>query len=235
MGLRWSHFLVNLATALVMGWGAWVYLRPEGAGPGPALEAQPSFREIENVCRLMKARPHWWSALLEAERRWQAPPHLTLAIIWRESSFIADARPLKERFYGFLPPQRLSSAYGYAQAIDGTWSWYLREAARRGARRETFADATDFIGWYLDRSRRQFGLAFDQVYDHYAAYHQGHSGYLRPEWRENPVVTVPARDVVRRSALYESQMAGCMKDYAARQAPAETPEPRPRPGRSASL
>ncbi|WP_018633015.1 transglycosylase SLT domain-containing protein [Neomegalonema perideroedes] len=235
MRLSWSHFLINLATLLVVAGGVWTYLRPAPAAT--RFESRPSLGEIADVCRLMSARPHWWRALLEAERRWEVPPHLALAIMWRESSFVADARPLKKRFFSFLPPKRLSSAYGYAQALDGTWEWYLRETTRRGARREAFADAADFIGWYLDRSRRELGLSFEKSFDHYAAYHQGHAGYARGGWRENPVVLTPARDVALRTRLYESQMADCMADYAARQAPAESPEPRPRPqaGRSAAL
>ena len=181
------------------------------------------------MCRLVEARPHWWRALLEAERRWEAPPSLTLAIIWRESTFRADARPLAPGYFSFLPPRRLSSAYGYAQAIDGTWAWYLRETNNAKARRESFADAVDFIGWYLDRSRRLLGLAFDQQLEHYAAYHQGHQGFLTADWRANPVVTVPAKDVARQAAVYERQMSGCLQDYAARQAPRATPKPRPRP------
>ncbi|MDD2869405.1 hypothetical protein [Neomegalonema sp.] len=234
MRSNWSHFFINLATALVVAGGLWVYLRPTAAAV--RFEPQPSFGEISDVCRLMKARPHWWNALLDAERRWEAPPHLTLAIMWRESSFIADARPLKQGFFSFLPAQRLSSAYGYAQALDGTWAWYLRETTRKGARREAFADAADFIGWYLDRTRRDLALPFEEIFDHYAAYHQGHAGYARGGWRENPVVTTPARDVVRQAQIYERRMSDCMTGYAARQAPVETPAPRPRPpvGRAAA-
>lgn len=232
---RSSYVLVNLLSVVVLCWAVWAFVLRAPTPPGGAFEAQPSFGEIENACRLIEARPHWWRALNAAERRWAVPPHLTLAIMWRESSFRADARPMAPRLYGYLPPQRLSSAYGYAQALDGTWDWYLRETERVGARREAFADAADFIGWYLDRSRRQLGLSFEEPFDHYAAYHQGHGGYLRADWRENPVVTVPARDVDRRAQLYAGQMQGCVKGYAARQAPQQAPAPRPRPQSALAL
>jgi hypothetical protein len=46
---------------------------------------------------------------------------------------------------------RQSSAYGYSQALDGTWEEY-QEDQRRGARRDRIDDATDFMGWYMDQS-----------------------------------------------------------------------------------
>ena len=42
-----------------------------------------------------------------------------------------------------------SSAYGYAQALEGTWDDYRKDTGRRGADRDDFADSSDFIGWYM--------------------------------------------------------------------------------------
>ena len=36
---------------------------------------------------------------------------------------------------------RISSAYGYAQVLDGTWGDYLKGPARNGAQRNNFNDA----------------------------------------------------------------------------------------------
>ena len=33
---------------------------------------------------------------------------------------------------GFIPWRRPSSAYGYPQAKDDTWDWYIRKTGNRG-------------------------------------------------------------------------------------------------------
>ena len=54
---------------------------------------------------------------------------------------------------------RVSSAYGYAQAKDETWADYKREAGGWGASRDDFADALDFMGWYIQKSQRVNGVS----------------------------------------------------------------------------
>jgi hypothetical protein len=46
----------------------------------------------------------------------------------QESRFVADAKPPRPWLFGIIPWFRNSSAYGYPQAQDSTWDWYLREA-----------------------------------------------------------------------------------------------------------
>ncbi len=55
---------------------------------------------------------------------------------------------------GIIPMGRQSSAYGYSQALDGTWEEYQEDQRRRGAKRDRIDDATDFMGWYMDEHLR---------------------------------------------------------------------------------
>jgi hypothetical protein len=100
-----------------------------------------------DACRMQTERPHWFKAMKRSEAKWGIPVSVQLATINRESAFVADARPMKkERGLFFTREVPRSSAYGYAQAIDGTWDWYLRDTGRRRADRSDFADSSDFIG-----------------------------------------------------------------------------------------
>ena len=53
--------------------------------------------------------------------------------MYQESKFIGNARTPHKYALGVLPMGRQSSAYGYAQALDGTWDEYKRETRSRGA------------------------------------------------------------------------------------------------------
>ena len=53
--------------------------------------------------------------------------YVSMAIIKQESSFIADARPWKNKAFRLHSLKRVTSARGYAQAVDGTWEMYLKD------------------------------------------------------------------------------------------------------------
>ena len=62
-----------------------------------------------------------------------------MATIYTESSFRHNAKPPRKWYLGFIPGKRASSAYGYSQALDGTWDRYQKETGRWGASRTDFA------------------------------------------------------------------------------------------------
>ncbi len=156
-------------------------------------------------------RPHWFRAMRETEARWGVPVHVQLATISRESSFVADARPTRRerRFIFFTREVPRSSAYGYAQAINGTWEWYQRETGRYRASRTNFADAADFIGWYMAKTQQRNGIPVHDAYNQYLAYHEGHTGYARGSYGRKGWLTPVARDVQNWANRYEAQLRTC--------------------------
>lgn len=174
---------------------------------GCASNAQPP--NVENACAIFDSRPHWERDLARAERKWDAPVHVAMAIIWKESSFRPDAAPSRRYILGFIPWGRRSSAYGFPQALDGTWDWYVKERKRPGATRDDFGDAADFVGWYMDKSRRQNGISMSDAYNQYLAYHEGHAGWRRGTYKSKAWLTRVAREVQRKSEEYNRQMAVC--------------------------
>jgi hypothetical protein len=164
---------------------------------------------VENACAILKDRPQWGRALDRAAVRWGAPQHVAMAIIWKESSFEAKAQTSRKYVLGFIPNGRRSSAYGYAQAIDGTWDWYRDSTGNSGADRDDFDDASDFVGWYMARSQASAGIAMDDAFNQYLAYHEGHAGFRKQSWRDKPWLMRVAAEVKRKAETYERQIAAC--------------------------
>lgn len=163
-----------------------------------------------DICSILRQRSDWGEALTDAHQKWGAPPHVVMAIIWKESSFIADARPPKKyKFFGLIPDGRVSSAYGFSQALDGTWEWYQDETGNGWADRDDFDDAADFVGWYMAKTRRVNGLSLTDSYSHYLAYHEGHTGYKRKTWKSKAWLQRAAGRVAKRAEDYRGQLKGC--------------------------
>lgn len=162
----------------------------------------------DDVCAIFDERPHWREGAEAAAARWGVPVELVMAIIWRESGFRADARPPQTYALGFVPTGRASSAYGFSQAIDGTWEWYERETGASGDRTD-FADAADFIGWYVAKTEASTGAQRFDAFSQYLAYHEGHRGFRLGRWREKDWLQRAARDVAARTVRYRGQLARC--------------------------
>lgn len=174
---------------------------------GPDYSGPP--RSQNDICAIFAERPEWRDAMEASERRWGAPVPVQMAIIWRESSFRAAVRPPKKYIMGVIPNGHISSAYGYAQAIDGTWDWYKENTGRSGADRTEFSDAADFVGWYMTQSWTQNGIGMWDTYNQYLAYHEGHAGHRRGSYQAKGWLQDTARKVVAQAARYRDQLSRC--------------------------
>lgn len=167
-------------------------------------------RNQADVCAVLTQRDDWGPALRKAERRWGAPPHVVMAIIQRESSFRADARPPKKyMMLGMIPDGRVSSAFGYPQALDGTWKWYQDETGNGRASRDDFEDSADFVGWYLAKTESLNGLQKSDAFSQYLAYHEGHTGFRRGDWRRKLWLKNAASAVAIQAETYRKQLFRC--------------------------
>jgi hypothetical protein len=163
--------------------------------------------EVEDLCALVAEREEWYPAAAAAASRWEVAPSILMAVIHQESRFRANARPYWKMLG--VPVAPASSAYGYSQALDGTWREYLRSAGRLGARRDVFADAVDFVGWYADRIHRQTRIPKDDAFRLYLAYHEGPGGFSRGSYAAKPWLQGVARRVAARAALWERDALRC--------------------------
>jgi hypothetical protein len=166
----------------------------------------------ENICEIFDDRGSWHRAAKRSHKKWGAPIALQMAILKTESSFEDDARPNRRWFLGLVPLGRPSSAYGYAQAIDGTWATYKKQTGDSGADRDDFSDAVDFVGWYVHKSHKELGLSKADFYSQYLAYHEGQSGFRRRTFEGKPNLQRKAQRVQSLANRYAAQYAACKDD-----------------------
>jgi hypothetical protein len=166
-------------------------------------------RELDNACAILRERPQYVKAFRSVERKWNVPMHVMMATIHQESKFIADARTPFKYTLGVIPMGRQSSAFGYSQALDATWDEYRKDQNRRTAKRDRISDATDFMGWYFNRTRDRNNVALHDARNQYLAYHEGHTGFARQSYNSKSWLVGVASKVEARSAMYRDQISGC--------------------------
>lgn len=139
--------------------------------------------DSDNICSVFEEKPKWLKHARKSESRWGTPIHVQMAIMYQESRYVSDARPGRKKILWVIPGPRKSSAFGFAQVKDETWDWYRKETGNRGADRDKFKDAIDFIGWYTQVSQQRLGISKWDPRNQYLAYHEGHGGYERGSYR----------------------------------------------------
>lgn len=168
-------------------------------------------RNLDDACGIIGQRPEYLKAFRATERSWGVPVHVQMAIIYHESRFDGDARTPFRYVLGVIPMGRQSSAYGYSQALDGTWDEYRKSTGRRGAKRDRISDASDFIGWYANQSRERNGIALTDTRNQYLAYHEGHTGYARGSYNAKSWLMRVASQAQDRAGMYQAQLATCRR------------------------
>ena len=133
----------------------------------------------------------------KSAKKWGVPVHVQLAIIYQESRFVHDAKPPRKKLLWVIPWKRQSSAYGYGQILDSTWDSYRKDTGHRWADRDDFSDVVDFIGWYGNQSHKLAGIAKDDTYNQYLAYHEGQGGFRRKTYLKKGWLMKVARKVQR--------------------------------------
>ena len=160
-------------------------------------------------CIIFEHKKNWYKSSKKSYDKWDTPIALQLAIINQESSFAQFAKPDRKKIFGVIPSSRPSTAFGFAQVTNPTWDWYKKNTGNKNASRANFKDVTDFIGWYTTQSEKIVGIAKNDFYNQYLAYHEGHSGwkketYLKKEW----LIDV-AKNVERVAKMYNKQLSNC--------------------------
>lgn len=163
---------------------------------------------MDNICQIFAHDPDWRYAAEKSYKKWGTPPWTLLALVYQESTFREDAKPDMDYFL-FIPVGRPTSAYGYAQAVDGTWDAYKKATGNSWADRDDIEDALDFIGWYNHKSAIRSGVSKRDAYQIYLAYHEGHGGYNRKTYLKKPWLMRTARKVQNRAVMYMRQYQRC--------------------------
>ncbi len=168
-------------------------------------------RNLDNACSIISQRPEYLKAFRATERKWGVPVHVQMATIHQESKFDSKARTPHQFILGVIPAGRQSSAYGYSQALDGTWDDYRASTGKRFARRDRIQDATDFMGWYMNQTKERNGVSLWDTRNQYLAYHEGHSGFARGTYNRKSWLLRVASKVEARAFEYQAQLATCRR------------------------
>jgi hypothetical protein len=166
---------------------------------------------VTNACAIFEQRDglfnNWARDAKKAEREFGVPVPILMATIYVESGFQPYARPPRTKLLGFIPWTRASTAYGYAQALDGTWLSYKKDTGRWNASRTDFGDAIHFVGWYHNQSHLKNGIPLTDSYNLYLAYYTGQAGYDRGQFSNG--VKQTAQKSAGMAAKYEAQLRSC--------------------------
>ncbi|CDZ57510.1 transglycosylase SLT domain-containing protein [Neorhizobium galegae] len=166
---------------------------------------------VTNACAIFEQRDglfnNWARDAKKAEREFGVPVPILMATIYVESGFQPYARPPRTKLLGFIPWTRVSTAYGYAQALDGTWLSYKKDTGRWSASRTDFGDAVHFVGWYHNQSHLKNGIPLADSYNLYLAYYTGQAGYARGQFGNG--VKQTAQKSAGMAAKYEAQLRSC--------------------------
>ena len=166
-------------------------------------------RNLDNACSIADQRPKFMKAFKATERKWGVPVAVQMAIIYQESKFRSDARTPFRYVLGVIPMGRQSSAFGFSQALDGTWDSYRKDTGRRSAKRNKIRDASDFVGWYTNQSRKKNGISLSDTRNQYLAYHEGNTGFARGSYKRKSWLMRVAAEVDSRAITYDQQLRNC--------------------------
>lgn len=166
-------------------------------------------KNLDDACSIIHQRPTYLTAMRATERKWGIPIAVQMATLYQESKFVGNARTPHRFALGIIPMGRQSSAYGYAQVLDGTWDEYKKSQRRFGARRDNIRDATDFMGWYMDETNRMLGVPRGDAENQYLAYHEGRNGFARGSHEAKGWLVEIADEVGARALMYHEQLQRC--------------------------
>lgn len=174
---------------------------------GCALLENKHTQHPNNACKMLKENDDWLDSTYASYKKWGVPISVQLAFIRKESSFNYNARPIKKR--GFFFDDYQSTAHGFSQALNGTWSDYKRETNNSKANRTSFEDSTDFIGWYLHKISKKINVKKNDSYNLYLAYHEGINGYKKKNYKKKRWLLDVAKNVKMKSQIYSRQIKKC--------------------------
>jgi hypothetical protein len=166
-------------------------------------------KNANNACSIFSERYLWYKNIKKASEIYNAPVHIILAFIYKESGFNRWAKPPRTKLFKIIPYKRPSSSLGFSQAVKGTWDLFKKETENPLALRTRFKDSVNFIGWYINKTNKILKIPKNDAYRQYIAYHEGWGNYKN--YKKNKKVIILAKRVKEQSNNYKGQLIQCQK------------------------
>ena len=163
----------------------------------------------DNICTIFDDKWRWHKHAKKSQKKWGTPIHVQMAILKQESGFRYDAKPGRRKLLGLIPWKRKSSAFGYAQVLNATWKEYIKATGNKGADRDSFKDAIDFVGWYTNGTQKMTKVSKWDAKNQYLAYHEGREGYLKKTYKNKEWLIKVADKVASQSKKFAKQIKSC--------------------------
>lgn len=164
---------------------------------------------VDNACSILKENPDWLKAARRTSLVYGVPIHTQLAFVRHESNYVKKARPLNKNRKSIFDKKYASTAYGYAQVLDGTWDEFKTTFNNKRLKRTNFGHSVEFIGWYNKRHINTGIIHKDNVAHLYLAYHEGLGGYKKKTFLKKPWLVNYSRAVHATSDKYKHQINAC--------------------------
>ncbi|MDF7673174.1 hypothetical protein PT277_09560 [Acetobacteraceae bacterium ESL0709] len=161
-----------------------------------------------NLCDIYREKRGWYHAAMRQQKKWSVPASVPMSMMYQESSFRSNVHTKRTYILWIIPWGYQTTAFGYAQAKDEVWSDYEKNTGR-SADRTDFADALDFMNWYITTTKKKNGVPVTNATNQYLAYHEGWGGYQKHTYASKGWLVQTAHKVGRRAATYQKQYLSC--------------------------
>ena len=166
----------------------------------------------QNACKIFGENYLWYKHAKKSSETYNAPIHIILAFINKESGFNRWAKPKRTKLFKVVPYKRPSSSFGYSQAIKKTWELYKTETNSPLALRNRFKDSVMFIGWYMKKTNNINKIPMTDSYRQYLNYYLGWGNYAKKVYKTDKKAIIFAKSVEKQSKIYKSQLIECQKN-----------------------
>ena len=166
-------------------------------------------QNTQNACNLFSERYFWYKNVKKSAEKYDAPIHMILAFVNKESGFNRWARPERTKLFKIIPYKRPSSSLGFSQAVKKTWEQYKKETDNPLALRTSFKDSVMFIGWYINKTHQVNNVPLNDSYRQYLNYYLGWGDYAKKTYKTNKEAIIFAKKVKTQSNIYRKQLKFC--------------------------
>jgi len=165
----------------------------------------------QNACKIFGQNYLWYKSIKKSSDLYNAPIHIILAFVNKESGFNRWAKPKRTKLFKVIPYKRPSTSFGYSQAVNKTWELYKIETENPLALRSRFKDSVMFIGWYISKTHKINKIPLNDSYRQYLNYYLGWGSYAKKKYKTDKNSIIYAKNVEKQSKMYKNQLRACQK------------------------